>query len=118
MGGCQAVMTRSGRNVVAYGLGCLVSSMLLAQLMEMIMSAVENPVVYEDLLEILAEGADLERLLAFRLPAEKQARLDALLEKNREGQLTDEDAAQLDTFEHVEHVVRLLKAHLLQKHGQ
>ena len=82
------------------------------------MSSVENPTAYEDLLDILAEGADLERLLAFRLPAEKQARLDALLDKNREGQLSDGDAAQLDTFEHVEHVVRLLKAHLLQKYGE
>lgn len=80
------------------------------------MSSVENPTVYEDLLDILAEGADLDRLLAFRLPVEKQARLDTLLERNREGQLTDDDAAELDTFEHVEHIVRLLKAHLLQKH--
>jgi len=77
------------------------------------MSSIDDPTVYDDLLEILAEGADLERLLAFRLPMEKQARLDALLDKNRGGQLTDEEAIELDT---VEHVVRLLKAHLLQKH--
>ena len=68
------------------------------------------------LLDVLAEGADLERLLAFRLPVDKQARLDALLERNRQGQLTDEEAAELDAVEHVEHVVRLLKGHLLQKH--
>ena len=82
------------------------------------MSSVNNPTVYDDLLDVLAEGADLERLLAFRLPAEKQARLDALLEKNRAGQRTNDEAAELDTVEHVEHVVRLLKAHLLQKHGR
>ena len=82
------------------------------------MSSIENPTVYDDLLEILAEGADLDRLLAFRLPVEKQARLDALLEKNRDGQLTDEEATELDTVEQVEHIVRLLKAHLLQKHSR
>ena len=82
------------------------------------MSSIEHPSVYDDLLDILAEGATLERLLAFRLPDEKQNRLDDLLEKNREGLLTDQDAAELDTFEQVEHVVRLLKAHLLQKQGR
>ena len=82
------------------------------------MSSIEDPTAYEDLLDILAEGADVERLLAFRLPEEKQARLDALLERNRVGQLTDDEAAELDAVEHVEHVVRLLKAHLLQKHGR
>ncbi len=79
------------------------------------MSSIENATVYDDLLDVLAEGADLDRLLTFRLPEEKQARLDALLERNREGQLSDEDVGELDTFEHIEHVVRLLKAHLLQK---
>ena len=82
------------------------------------MSSIEHSSVYDDLLDILAEGATLERLLAFRLPDEKQNRLDDLLEKNREGLLTDQDAAELDTFEQVEHVVRLLKAHLLQKQGR
>lgn len=82
------------------------------------MSSVDNPSVYDDLLDILAEGADLQRLLAFRLPDEKQNRLEDLLEKNREGMLGSEDAAELDTFEQVEHVVRLLKAHLLQKQGR
>ena len=69
------------------------------------MSSIENPTVYDDLLDVLAEGADLDRLLTFRLPKEKQARLDALLERNREGQLSDEDVGELDTFEHIEHVV-------------
>jgi hypothetical protein len=82
------------------------------------MSSIENPSVYDDLLDVLAEGADLDRLLAFRLPQEKQARLDALLAKNRDGTMSDEDAAELDTFEHVEHIVRLLKAHLLQKQAR
>jgi len=80
------------------------------------MPPVENTAVYDELLDLLVEGVDLERFLDFRLPVAKQAQLDVLLERNREGQLTDEDAAELDTFEHVEHVVRLLKAHLLQKH--
>lgn len=53
----------------------------------------QSPTVYDDLLDLLAESADAQRLLAFRLSDEKQARLDKLLEKNREGTLTDDEAA-------------------------
>jgi hypothetical protein len=55
---------------------------------ELSMSAIDYPAVYDDLLDLLAESADARRVLAFRLSQEKQARLDELLEKNREGTLT------------------------------
>ncbi len=64
---------------------------------------------------MLAESADVDRVLAFRLSGKKQARLVDLLEKNREGALTDEESSELDTYEQFEHLVRLLKARLLQK---
>ncbi len=59
--------------------------------------------------------------LVFVLPLTRtdfqQERLDILLEKNREGTLTAEETAELDTFERFEHLVRLLKARVLQKQG-
>ncbi len=67
------------------------------------------------LLDILTESANAERLLAFRLSDPLQRRLDTLLEKNREGTLTDEETAELDTYERFEHLVRLLKARVLQQ---
>lgn len=79
------------------------------------MSLLNHPAVYDDLLDVLAESADAERLLAFRLSAPLQERLDALLEKNREGTLTNEEIAELDAYERFEHLVRLLKARVLQK---
>ena len=81
------------------------------------MSAIGYPAVYDDIVDLLAESADAQRVLAFRLSDEKQARLDELLEKNREGTLTDDEAAELDAYERFEHVVRLLKARVLQKRG-
>ena len=81
------------------------------------MSTIDHPAVYDDLLDLLAESADVQRVLAFRLSHEKQLRLDALLEKNREGILTAAETAELDAYEHFEHLVRLLKARLLQKQG-
>jgi hypothetical protein len=81
------------------------------------MSAIDHPTVYDDLLDLLAESANARRVLAFRLSDEKQARLDELLERNREGTLTDDESAELDAYERFEHVVRLLKARVLQKRG-
>ena len=81
------------------------------------MSAIDHPAVYDDLLDLLAESADAQRVLALRLSDEKQARLDELLEKNREGTLTGDESAELDAYERFEHVMRLLKARVLQKRG-
>jgi hypothetical protein len=81
------------------------------------MATIDESAVYDDLLDLLADSAEAERVLAFRLSAVKQARLDALLDKNREGILTAEEAAELDAYERFEHLVRLLKARVLQKLG-
>jgi hypothetical protein len=81
------------------------------------MSTIDHLALYDDLLDVLAEGADAHRVLAFRLSDEKQARLDELLEKSREGTLTNEEASELDAYERFEHLVRLLKARVLQKQG-
>ena len=79
------------------------------------MATIDESAVYDDLLDLLADSAEAERVLAFRLSTAKQARLDALLDKNREGTLTAEEAAELDAYERFEHLVRLLKARVLQK---
>jgi hypothetical protein len=81
------------------------------------MVPLDDTTIYDDLLDLLAESAEAERVLAFRLSAAKQARLDALLDKNRDGMLTAEERVELDAYERFEHVVRLLKARVLQKLG-
>jgi ubiquinone biosynthesis protein COQ9 len=69
----------------------------------------------DDFLDLLSEGMDPERLSQFRLPEATQQQLDLLLEKNRAGTLTARENAELESFEKLEHLVRLLKARLLQK---
>lgn len=81
------------------------------------MATLDEAAVYDELLDLLVESADMERLLAFRLSDAKQERLDTLLDKNREGTLTAAEATELDAYERFEHVVRLLKARVLQKFG-
>jgi hypothetical protein len=82
------------------------------------MSTTRQPALYEELVDLLAESADADRVLSFRLSPAKQERLDSLLEKNRRGALTEAESSELDAFEHFEHLVRLLKARLLKKQGQ
>ena len=84
---------------------------------ERVMVPMDDTAIYNDLLDLLAESAQAERVLAFRLSAAIQARVDALLDKHRDGTLTAEERAELDAYERFEHVVRLLKARVLQKHG-
>jgi len=79
------------------------------------MATFDPHAVYDELLDLLADSADVQRVLAFRLSSLQQERLDILLEKNREGTLTAEETVELDTFERFEHLVRLLKARVLQK---
>ena len=82
------------------------------------MSTVDNPPVYEDLVELLAKSANAEEVLSFQLADEKQRRLDNLLSKNRDGTLSPQESAELDAFEQFEHVVRLLKARVREKQRQ
>lgn len=76
---------------------------------------VVHAAVHEDLVDLLAESANPDRVLGFRLSPEKQARLDELLQRNRDGNLTEQESAEIDDFEQFEHVVRLLKARVLQR---
>ncbi len=77
------------------------------------MATVGQSALYDDLLDLLSEGVNPGRLRRFRLSEAKQIRLDWLLERNREGTLTEEESAELDDFERFEHLVRMLKARAL-----
>jgi hypothetical protein len=79
------------------------------------MSTVDYPPVYDDLVELLARNANAGDVLSFQLSDEQQRRVDDLLSKNRDGTLTPQESAELDGFEHFEHVVRLLKARVRQR---
>ena len=82
------------------------------------MSAVAHTTPYDELLDALAEAGEADRVLAFRLSEETQARLDDLPERNRCGILNDEESRELDEYEHVEHLVRMLRARLLRKRSE
>jgi hypothetical protein len=80
------------------------------------MATAEQPALYDELLDLLAEAVDADRMLAFKLPNDKQARLEMLLRKNSAGSLTPEERGELDEYERLEHFGRMLKARMRQKH--
>jgi len=79
---------------------------------------IEQGTVYDTLVDLLVQGGNRQEILKFRLDSEAQSRLDQLLEKNRNGVISPEEIAELETFEQFEHVVRLLKARVLQSQVQ
>ena len=65
---------------------------------------------YEEIIELLAAGSSPEDILKFRPSAKAQQRVRSLLEKNRTGTLSSEEEAELAQYEHIEHLMRLVKA--------
>lgn len=70
---------------------------------------------YDEIVDLFAETTVAERILAFHPSPAMQARIEELLERNREGTLSPEDQAELDEVERLEHVMRLIKARIRQK---
>ena len=82
------------------------------------MGTIEQGTVYNTLVDLLVQGGNRQEILKFHLDSEAQSRLDQLLEKNRSGAISPEEISELETFEQFEHVVRLLKARVLQSQVQ
>lgn len=70
---------------------------------------------YEEIIELFADGSSAERIVSFKPSKESQERVAILLEKNREGDLTPEEEAELDEFGMIEHLMRLVKGRVRQK---
>lgn len=65
--------------------------------------------VYQELVEYLAQSATPEQILAFKVSDAMQQRADELLDKNNEGELTAEEAAELQQMLQFERMVLRLK---------
>ncbi len=74
------------------------------------MAVVPAP-IYQEIYYFLASAPDHEAILAFHPSAAAEERLRQLLEANKAGRLTAEEQNELDEFEQVEHLVRMLKLH-------
>jgi hypothetical protein len=65
---------------------------------------------FREMIDFLAGTPTLEQILGFKVSPSTLERLEDLLDKNREGSLTDDESAELDVCEEVQRVMLLLKA--------
>lgn len=77
--------------------------------MALSLSAISMP-FYETILDFLARGPSVKELVQFRAPAEVQDRFEELLQKNREGLLSPNDAEELERYIQIERMMSLIKA--------
>jgi hypothetical protein len=63
-----------------------------------------------DVLDFLATLPDPSEVLALRPSSSLQARIEFLLERNREAELTPQESQELAQIERLEHLVRMAKA--------
>ena len=64
---------------------------------------------YDEIVDLFARTSSAE-VLAFRPSADSQERVRYLLERNENGELTEDEVTELDRFGELEHLMQLVKA--------
>lgn len=75
--------------------------------------AASAPPVYQEIVDFLSASPTPEQLIGFKLSTAAQARLEDLLYKHREAELTLEEQTELETYRQLNHVIIRLKARAL-----
>jgi hypothetical protein len=86
---------------------------LLSQVIEMQSGSLRQSTAYpvfDELIDFLASGPTPQQIIAHKIAPDIQARLEELLDKNREAGLTEAEAAEMNAFRQVNHVLIRLKA--------
>ncbi len=65
---------------------------------------------YEEIVDLFARGTTPAKILAFRPSRECRERVHYLLSRNKTGELTAEESAELERFGELEHLMQLVKA--------
>jgi hypothetical protein len=91
----------------------LIASTLLGQPSAAEGSDTSNPIgtsgTYQEILDFLISRPTSEQIIGFKVSEDSQARLQALLEKNREAALTSTENAELDLYEQLDTLMGFLK---------
>jgi len=66
----------------------------------------------EEIADFLASGPSPDELLQFRPSPQTQARAEELLEKLKDGCLSEDERAELNQFEQIERLMRFVKARI------
>lgn len=70
--------------------------------------------VYDEMIDLFARGGGTASVLAFRPSDEARARVMELIDRDREGQLSESERAELERFAELERLMQLVKARARQ----
>jgi len=65
---------------------------------------------YDEIVDLFARGTTSADILAFRPSKQAQERVRDLLARNQAGELSEAEAAELERFSELEHLMQLVKA--------
>ncbi|MGI8883817.1 MAG: hypothetical protein ACR2IA_06195 [Pyrinomonadaceae bacterium] len=65
---------------------------------------------YEEVVDFIAAGTTPQNVIAFRPSEAAQTRIDNLLWREKEGEISGEEKSELDHYLQLEHLMRLAKA--------
>ena len=65
---------------------------------------------YDEIVDLFARGTTPGKILAFRPSQAAQERVQYLLARNKTGEITTEEATELERFGELEHLMQLVKA--------
>lgn len=65
---------------------------------------------YEEVIDFIAAGTTPQNVIAFRPSAAAQARIEDLLAREKDGELSPAEKSELDHYLQLEHLMRLAKA--------
>ena len=71
--------------------------------------------VYEEIVDFIAGGTTPDGVIAFQPSPEAKARFEILLQRHKNETLTPDEAAELEHFLQLEHLMRLAKARARQR---
>ena len=69
---------------------------------------------YEEIVEFIAAGTTPDAVMSFRPSDETREYVESLLQRERAGSISSEEAAELSHFLELEHIMRLAKARARQ----
>jgi len=73
---------------------------------------------YEEFVEFITSSPTLEQITEFRLSEDAETRISDLLDANRNGNLSLDEAEELDDYLRLEHIMRKAKIRAFEKLGQ
>jgi hypothetical protein len=65
---------------------------------------------YEEIVDLFARGGGAEAVLAFHPSDEAKARVRDLLTRSKQGEISEEEQAELDRFGELERLMQIVKA--------